>query len=474
METTWKLKPNARWHDGRPLTSADAQFSMALEQDQDIPMRRTAAWRAIASIETPDPTTITVNWKQPYIEADRIFVSASTRGTCWSEATWSRRRASRSPPYWTTEFVGNGPFKVRELAQGSHLVLEANNDYVLGRPRLDEIEVKFVPDPTTLAANLLAGAVELNVGRGVSLEQGVQMRDQWRSGKVEFELGSWFVIYPQFLTPSPKIVGDVADPRLRKALMYATDREEMAQTLQWGQVPVAETLLPPTAPDYKAIESSIVKYPFDQRRATQLIEEIGYRKGADGTFRDAAGAPLAVELRASPDVETQIKIALAGADYWQKVGVTVETVVLAEQRIRDREYIHNFPGFMTIRQPATPNDYLLRVYSSQAPTAANNYAGRNYPRYMNPEFDAMIDRFYQTIPEGERHQVLGQIVNHISDRLVIMPQFYDAEPVRSQPAAERRRAKGERLLRHNQRRDVGRGLVARTPRLDYAVALSSI
>ncbi len=115
---------------------------------------------------------------------------------------------------------------------------------------------------------------------------------------------------------------------------------------------------------------------------------------------------------------------------WRRVQILgLETIVLAEQRIRDREYIHNFPGFMTIREPSTPNDYLLRVYSPQAPTAANNYAGRNYPRYMNPEFDAMIDRFYQTIPEGERHQVLGQIVNHISDRLVIMPQFYDAEPV---------------------------------------------
>ena len=67
--------------------------------------------------------------------------------------------------------------------------------------------------------------------------------------------------------------------------------------------------------------------------------------------------------------------------------------------------------------------------AKQSPTSANNYAGRNYPRYANPEFDAMIDRFYATIPDRERYQVLGQILNHISDRVVIMPQFYDSEPV---------------------------------------------
>jgi peptide/nickel transport system substrate-binding protein len=429
METTWKLKPTALWHDGRPLTAVDAHFSMALELDQDIPMRRTPAWRAVASVETPDTRTIVIHWKQPYIEADKTFVTALFPKHLLERAYLEQKEVFTDLPYWTTEFVGNGPFRIRELAQGSHVLLEANPDFVLGRPNLDEVEVKFVPDPTTLAANVLAGAVELNVGRGVSLEQGVQVREQWRGGKVEFELGSWFVIYPQFLNPSPRVVGDPAEPRLRRALMYAMDREELTRSLQWGLVPVAETMLPPTAPDYKAIESSIVLHPYDPRRAVQLVEEMGYRRGADGTFRDAAGAPLAVELRASPDVETQIKIALAGADYWQKVGISVEPVILAEQRIRDREYIHNFPGFMTIRQPSQPNDFLLRLYSSQAPVAANNYAGRNYPRYMNPEFDAMIDQFYATIPERERYRILGQVVHHISDRVTIMPQFYDAEPV---------------------------------------------
>jgi peptide/nickel transport system substrate-binding protein len=156
METIWRLRPTARWHDGRPLTAADAQFSMQLELDQEIPMRRTPAWRAIASVETPDPYTITISWKQPYIEADKTFVTALFPKHVFERAHLEQKEVFTDLPYWTTEFVGNGPFRIRELAQGSHVLLEANPEFVLGRPKLDEVEVKFVPDPTTLAASILA------------------------------------------------------------------------------------------------------------------------------------------------------------------------------------------------------------------------------------------------------------------------------------------------------------------------------
>src|SRR5437764_794195 len=78
-----------------------------------------------------------------------------------------------------------GPFKLKEWASGSHLVLEAFDGYALGRPKIDEIEVRFILDSNTLVANVLADTIDLTLGRGISIEQALQVRDQWRRGKVD-------------------------------------------------------------------------------------------------------------------------------------------------------------------------------------------------------------------------------------------------------------------------------------------------
>src|SRR5207253_802730 len=89
-------------------------------------------------------------------------------------------------PYWGDDFVGLGPYKPKDWLRGSYLVLEANDRFVLGRPRIDIVEVKFIPEPNTLLANLLSGAVEQPIGRGVAFEYGLQLREQWRDGRVDF------------------------------------------------------------------------------------------------------------------------------------------------------------------------------------------------------------------------------------------------------------------------------------------------
>src|SRR4030095_13346754 len=137
--------------------------------------------------------------------------------------------------YWNEQFVGTGPFRLRSWERGSHLLLDANEGYALGRPRIGEIEVRFFADPSTLAASVLAGAVEATMGRGMSLEQATQIRDQWQGGRMDVRLGNWIVAYPQLLDPNPAIIGNV---QLRKALAYGLNRQEMADTFQAGLSPV--------------------------------------------------------------------------------------------------------------------------------------------------------------------------------------------------------------------------------------------
>ena len=108
-------------------------------------------------------------------------------------------------------------------------ILEAFEGYVLGRPKIDEVEVRFIIDPNTIIANVLAGTVELTLGRGLSFEQAAQAQGQWRDGKMDLSMDatSWIALFPQFVNLSPRVLGDV---NARRALLHATDRQALVDT----------------------------------------------------------------------------------------------------------------------------------------------------------------------------------------------------------------------------------------------------
>ena len=94
------------------------------------------------------------------------------------------------------------------------------------------------------------------------------------------------------------------------------------------------------------------------------------------------------------------------------------------QRAADSEYRTQQPTFEVMRHPNGP-DNAERLQSAEAPLPETRYAGRNRSRYMNPEFDALVDRYLATIPTAPRMQAFGAIVHHISEQLNAMGLFYD-------------------------------------------------
>src|SRR5207249_5201395 len=161
-----------------------------------------------------------------------------------------------------------------------------------------------------LVAYLICGAVELSLGRGCTVESALELRHQWPEGKMDLEFSGYINIMPQFLNPRPAIV---TDTNFRRALLYGTNRQELVDSLQGGLGSVADVYIGPAYPEHAEVADSIVRYPYDPRRAAQLIESLGYRKGADGTYRDAGGERLAVELRSNGSPITE-KTIVAVAD----------------------------------------------------------------------------------------------------------------------------------------------------------------
>ena len=418
-ETSWKIKPGVSWHDGAPFTSADLLFLTRVEQDPALPVERQAAYAVIESIEAPDAQTVTVKWKSPYIEADDFFSRSAIARHILEPIYLQDKEAFLGSAYWGAEFVGNGAYKVREWVRDSHVILTANDQYVMGRPKIDTIEVRFLADENAFMAAILAGAVDVTLGKSITLEQTLQIRDQWRDGEIRALPETAMKIWPQFVNPSPAVILDV---RFRKAAFHAINRQEMVDTIMGGLSSVAHSVILPNEPELAEVQDAIVRYDYDPRRAAQMIEEIGYTKAPDGFYRDAGGQQLRVELSATAE-DQNTKPMFATADSWQRLGIAVDPVSIPIQRQRDREYRATFPGF-TLQGGASGVAAIKNSHGSQSRLPENNYTGSNYARYANPEFDATIDRFLTTISHGERMNALRQVVRHMTDTLNMMNLYY--------------------------------------------------
>lgn len=422
METTWRIRPNAHWQDGTPITADDFAFTARLNQDPAL-ASSSGGYTAIDSVETPDPATVVVKWKRLFLRADTAFDSPVPRHLM--ERPYAEEPASfLGLPYWTEGFVGTGPFRVERWTHGSHVILRAYDQYVLGRPRIDEVEVKFIPDQNTLIANVLAGSIEMTMGRGISLEQALQVKEQWPAGRVLTGAGNPTVIFPQLGNPNPAIVGE---RRFRQAALQAIDRPNMVQTFFGGLSTVASAGIGMSEADRKDLENSFVEYPYDLRAAARLLDELGYAKGADGRLRDGKGDVLALPLNTDPSNDMQPKATFVVADSWRQLGIEVELQVLPAQQLREAAWKSEFRAFSVRRNPVRLDRLENYFHSKQIPTPENGYRGANYSAYRNPEVDGLIDRFSSAVARTERLQLAGQLLHRLTDQVVIIGLFYDVE-----------------------------------------------
>jgi len=428
METTWKIRAGAAWHDGVPLTSGDLVFTARADQERQVPGFGNVINTLIERVDAPDAATFVVTWKEPFIGADTLFTRI--RGLplprhILEEPYNENKAAVPDHPYWGHQFVGTGAYKLRELVSGSHLILDANDKFVLGRPKIDVFEVRFTPDANVLITTILSGAAEVTFGARLSIDQALQIQDGWRDGTVLFIVNGWLVAMPQLLNPSPSLL---LDARLRRGLQHAIDRQVIVDSILFGKTTVADTTVGPSERDFKEIESAIPRYAYDPQRATQLMGELGYTRGADGVLLDASRQRLTIEARSNNQLDTQVKALAIVSDYWKRAGVNVDEVIYGLQRVADREYRHTRPGFEVLGFGLDPESF-ANFHTRQTPLPETGFLGQNRTRYQNPEYDSLVDTYFVTIPRPARMDVLTKIVQHFGEQLVLLPLAYTTNHV---------------------------------------------
>lgn len=429
METTWKLRRDATWHDGKPFTAEDMLFTFQVGRDKEVAALRNEAYDSLESAAAPDPYTFVLTWNKTFILADAFVGDMEPLPKHLLEAAYHEDKVGFPDiAFFTREPVGTGPFKLTDWVLNSHLTLTAFDAYPLGRAKIDEIQWKFILDTNVMIANVLAGAANMTIGRGISLQQSLEARDRLAGqGKPDYYSLGWVALFPQFINPNPAVIADV---RFRRALLHTLDRQELAEVILGGTVPVVANYVNPSQPEFAETMSAVVRQEYDVRKAAQLVEELGYTKRPDGFYYNAAGEILWSEIRTTAEDDLKDSLMFATADQWKSFGVDSRPLHIPRQMSTDLEYRATRPGFEMTRQPDDFSDRSLkRLLSREASVPANTFRGQNRGRYMSPELDSLIERYLVTVPMRERLEIGRGIVKHMTENLPVMGVAYDSTAI---------------------------------------------
>jgi len=259
------------------------------------------------------------------------------------------------------------------------------------------------------------------LGRGLAIEDVLDIQSSTQAVKVDLggDLAGVMPVYPQFIDPDPPIV---ANRNFRQALLMAIDRQEVTDTLNHGLGPVAHSWVQPDQREGRAIESKIVRYSYDPRTAAQLIEGLGYSRGADGFFHAADGSKLSVGLMGHAQNAVAVPAALSVQTYWQTLGVDSDLVVMPPA-ITDLKAMATFPSFLvrSVGPIVSPSGYFNRAAIG---VPENNYVGNNLARYGSADLDGLVDRYQMSIPFEERAAALGEMVHLQTEQVTMLPLFF--------------------------------------------------
>jgi peptide/nickel transport system substrate-binding protein len=438
MIATYKLRTDVKWADGASFTSKDLLFTYKTTKDPNLPIIDTGPSKLMESVSAPDDHTFVINWSEPYYMADAIGLRAfwplpahilESHYTTIVEGQ-KDHAAFLALPYWSSEYVHIGPFKLASMTSGVEAAFDAIPDYFLGKPKVDRIVVKQFGDSSTILAGVLAGAIDVTMEAVLTAEQAMELKRRWdvdKGGTVYVGVGTTQFVSIQFDSSVSGYQPALLNKTVRQALYHGIDRDAYADTVSGG-IPnmAANAMLPPDNPLYSYVKDAWkVRYPFDTARAGQVFEQAGWRLGGDSLLANAAGERLHLETRATADNEARASII---GDMWKRVGVDTEIVVVPAARVRDREYRQQFPGG-EITARGSQDAILTRLECSEQPTSQNRFSGNNRGHWCNQDYERLVNGYRTNLVEEGRGQAFKQIQDLVLEELPILLLNTQVSPV---------------------------------------------
>lgn len=427
MQTTYTLRPGVTWHDGAPLTARDLAFAYTVTMDPELPIQTRSVARLVASVEATDDRTLVIEWKQAYPFANVIaepdlgpLPAHLLQSTYQSDKERFQRLA-----YWNTEFIGVGPYRLAEWRLGSELVLQAYDPFYGGRAKIDTLVMRFIPDESTAYANLLAGAVDGEF-RSLDFAKVMSVKEEWeRAGRKPLVLvqPTYYRMSQVQYRPEYARVRETADLRVRRALLHATDRQAIVDAVYHGQAPVAETFIPPDDVKWDWVKDTVVRYPYDTRRAQQLLAEVGWRRGGDGPMVNAAGERVTLPLWTTQGGQWESELSIT-ADQWRSIGLGVDEYVIPGAQSRDPVLRATFPGISSTPITFAFSSLTEQFYGQSCGTEATRWVGNNRGCYQNPAADQVVAGLLRSVDRTDQQRLWRELVRIHGEELPNLPTYF--------------------------------------------------
>jgi peptide/nickel transport system substrate-binding protein len=403
MAFTFHLNPKTKWHDLQPLTAQDVVFT--IEYFKKHPY----SWISVGDIsraEALDPHTVVIYLSKPYSP----FIS-DIGGTMpiMPKHIWEPvdNPAAYNDP---KAFIGSGPYRFMDFnkAQGTYLY-EAFGDYYQGRPKADRLIYVRSGQPLVSLANRQVDLANIQPDMAEPLKKKglVVIKDErgWNKKLMINHRKAPF-----------------SDQRFRHALAFAIDRQEIIDKSHRGfAAPASYGLL---SVDHEMYNPNTPTYPFNPGKAREIIESMGYRKGADGYY-EKSGRSLGVELLAS-------NITVAGQSVTdrdgegikkqlEQVGIQAELVNLeqatTDSRVKSWSFDLAVSGHGGVSgDPRILNEMISSKYGAGSVNSARYDA--------DPELNRLMEAQMTEMDEGRRKEIVFKIQEVYAEELPAISLYY--------------------------------------------------
>lgn len=370
---TMRLRDDVFWHDGQPVTAEDVVFTFDLAKSPESASLLASAYLTMVSSATAvDPRTVRFEFVAPHSQPmDGFWWAPVPRHLLEgvAPAQLAQHPFNRQP-------VGSGPFRFVSWDAGQQVVIEANDEFPAalgGRPLLDRIVFRIVPESTTRLTELLTGAIDVN---HTVLPDEAQQVEQQRGVTLNHYPGREFLYVGWNNEREP-----FSDVRVRRALGHAIDRDALIEALMFGYAEPADGPILPFSP----LDPGLEPLAFDPDAARRLLAEAGFTPGPDGILRGPGGAlrfsMMVSENRLRQDLATVIQNQLRQVGVDLQVRVMEFQTLLAQHRARDYDSV--LSGWVMDNFRVDPAS-LFSCEEARTPQSPNR-AG-----YCNPEADQLM------------------------------------------------------------------------------------
>lgn len=433
METTYRLKLNLTWHDGEPLTAEDFVLAAQVYAEPGIGVFSPSPQQLVQEVLAPDAQTVVVRWRSAYADADILSDDFPPLPRHILGKPFADYRQAGDPdlfvkhPYWATGYVGAGPYRLQRWDPGVALYGEAFDAYVLGRPKLDRIIVRYFGDENAVMVNVLSGEVQYAANTSMRFEHAVVLQREWASshaGIAENWPQTAVTNLIQF-RPEYQRTPALLDLRVRRALAHSIDKQGLQDGLFEGQGVIAHTAISPDEGYYREVERVLTKYEYDPRRTEGLMNEAGFFKDRDGFYASAAGERFRPDFMVLQGTSFERHQAIM-VETWARAGIETAPSVLAPAQSRIVENRHTFPGMGHSMASAVRD---VGATSREIGTAENRWTGNNREGWSNPEYDRLWDTYSTTLARSERERYLVQLAKLVTEQVPAHILYYDLRPI---------------------------------------------